>query len=280
MQSISGFVMCTTCSSCADWWDGASCTRIAPPTPGASRALFSLKTFWADGVGGFHCSHESHGLTGSTLQESVLSCCITCARIACYPCNQTCGRSCRTIPLVAAHWVFQYPPWVGGPRCVSSPPIDGDDQLGSSWSFFGRCSRHRASCRCTAGLVALACRELWWWNAPRHDKSSPLLRFSGSVSSGKCSCMTCFQAVLYWPRSTFSNSKKEWEMSRLISWHLFQSWGSFCWPWTQRQVFQYLGGLWPWFCYKNHCSASNKSWATGSFCPMSFLRQSGVVFHK
>ncbi len=58
--------------------------------------------FWADGVGGFHHSHESCGLTGSTPRGSVASCCITCAQITRTPRDQTCGRSCRTITLVAA----------------------------------------------------------------------------------------------------------------------------------------------------------------------------------
>jgi hypothetical protein len=62
-------------------------------------------------------------LTGSTPQESVASCCITCARIAHTPCNQTCGKSYRTIPFVAVCWVSQYCLRVGGPRCTSS--IDG-----------------------------------------------------------------------------------------------------------------------------------------------------------
>jgi hypothetical protein len=34
------------------------------------------------------------------------------------------------------------------------------------------------------------------------------------------------------------------------------------------------------FSYENCCSATYKSWATGSSCPMSFLRQSGAVPHK
>ncbi len=58
---------------------------------------------------------------------SVVSCHVIWARIARSPHNQTCGRSCRTIPLVAARWAFQYCPRVGGLQCASSPPINRND---------------------------------------------------------------------------------------------------------------------------------------------------------
>ncbi len=111
--------------------DGAACTCIVLPARSASHALLPLELFKLMALQAA-IVRKSHGSSGSTPQESVASCCITYAPIARTPHNQTCGRSYKTIPLVVARWVSEYCLQVEGSQRVSSPPIDGDDQWGSS----------------------------------------------------------------------------------------------------------------------------------------------------
>ena len=63
------------------------------------------------------------------------------------------------------------------------------------------------------------CKEFWrkistvWWMFSLQERSCLAAIIARLTGSGKNSC---FQAVLYWPWSTFSNSEKEWVQLRFI----------------------------------------------------------------
>ena len=195
--------------------------------------------------------------------------------------------SCRTIPLEGLCWAWQCRPRVGVPLRRASPPINADGRLALWLTPSGCCSHRQAPCRSTGdpcGLLLV--QRLWrkistvWWMFSLQERSCLAAIIARLTGSGKNSC---FQAVLYWPWSTFSNSEKEWVQLRFICMASLLNSGIVlvsCWRWTWLRVCHCPGGLQLSLCCASHWSATCRSLGETFSHPRSPIEENGASFCK